>query len=105
MGGVRFGDWLVHLTASQSKDEASRLDDGIPANQAIPVPSLGNSTNGVIATLQSVAASQAIERDVISIGTRWDVTTGTALKFQIDDVDDKTQGDQKVFSVALQTVF
>jgi len=55
--------------------------------------------------LQAVAVSQVVERDVITIGTRWDVTTGTALKFQIDDVDDKNQGDQKVFSVALQAVF
>jgi hypothetical protein len=59
----------------------------------------------LIGALQAVAASQAIERDVITVGTRWDVTSGTALKFQIDDIDDENQGDQKVFSVALQTVF
>ncbi|MEN0038517.1 MAG: porin [Cellvibrio sp.] len=96
MGGVRFGDWLVHLTASQSKDDESHPEAGIPvAPQTAPL----------IGALQAVAASQAVDREVISIGTRWDVTTGTALKFQIDDVDDKNQGDQKVFSVALQTVF
>jgi hypothetical protein len=96
MGGVRFGEWLVHLTASQSKDEASHPEAGIPvAPQTAPL----------IGALQAVAASQAIERDVITVGTRWDVTSGTALKFQIDDVDDENQGDQKVFSVALQTVF
>jgi len=96
MGGVRFGDWLVHLTASQSKDEASHPEEGIPvAPQTAPL----------IGALQGVAASQVVERDVMSIGTRWDVTAGTALKFQIDDVDDKNEGDQKVFSVALQTVF
>jgi hypothetical protein len=96
MGGVRFGEWLVHLTASQSKDEASHPEAGIPvAPQTAPL----------IGALQAVAASQAIERDVITVGTRWDVTSGTALKFQIDDIDDENQGDQKVFSVALQTVF
>lgn len=96
MGGVRFGDWLVHLTASQSKDEASHPEAGIPvAPQTAPL----------IGALQAVANSQAVERDVISLGTRWDVTTGTALKFQLDDIDDENQGDQKVFSVALQTVF
>lgn len=96
MGGVRFGDWLVHLTASQSRDEESHPEEGIPvAPQTAPI----------IGALQAVAVSQVVERDVITIGTRWDVTTGTALKFQIDDVDDKNQGDQKVFSVALQTVF
>ena len=96
MGGVRFGDWLVHLTGSQSRDDASHPEAGIPVSQ---------QTAPLIGALQAVAESQAVDRDVVSIGTRWDVTTGTALKFQIDDVDDKNQGDQKVFSVALQTVF
>lgn len=96
MGGVRFGDWLVHLTGSQSRDDAAHPEAGIPVSQ---------QTAPLIGALQAVAESQAIDRDVVSIGTRWDVTTGTALKFQIDDVDDKNQGDQKVFSVALQTVF
>lgn len=96
MGGVRFGNWLVHLTGSQSRDEASHPEEGIPvAPQTAPL----------IGALQAVAASQVVERDVITVGARWDVTTGTALKFQVDDVDDKTAGDQKVFSVALQTVF
>ena len=96
MGGVRFGDWLIHLTASQSKDEASHPEDGIPvAPQTAPI----------IGALQAVAASQAIERDVITLGTRWDLTSGAALKFQIDDIDDEKYGDQKVFSVALQSVF
>lgn len=96
MGGVRFGNWLVHLTASQSRDEASQPEAGIPvAPQTAPI----------IGALKAVATSQAVERDVITLGTRWDVTSGTALKFQIDDVDDESEGDQKVFSVALQTVF
>jgi hypothetical protein len=52
------------------------------------------------------AAQQASERrDVLTLGVRWDVTSGTALKFQFDDVDDRTQGEQKVFSVAVQAVF
>lgn len=96
MGGVRFGNWLVHVTASQSKDEVQHPEAGIPAEP---------QTALVIGTLQALAQSQVVERDVITLGTRWDVTSGTALKFQVDDVDDKNQGDQKVFSVALQTVF
>lgn len=96
MGGVRFGDWLVHLTGSQSRDEASHPEQGIPVAQ---------QTAPLIGALQAIAGSQAIDRDVVSIGTRWDVTAGTALKLQIDDIDDKNQGDQKVLSVALQTVF
>ena len=102
MGGVRFGDWLVHATFSQSKDEVANPAAGIPANQVLP---LVGSTNFLIGTAQAIAQSQVVERDVITLGTRWDVTAGTALKFQIDDVDDETSGDQKVFSVALQTVF
>jgi hypothetical protein len=101
MVGVRAGSWLFHVTAAQAKDEANHPEAGIPANQALPV---FGSTNVLIGTLQAIAESQVEKRDVISIGTRWDVTAGTALKFQIDDVDDQ-DGDQKVFSVALQTVF
>jgi hypothetical protein len=101
MGGVRFGDWLVHLTYSQAKDEAAHPESGIPAGVALPVV---GSTNFLIGTLKAVAASQAETRNVVTLGTRWDVTSGTAVKFQIDDVDD-SEGDQKVFSVAVQTVF
>lgn len=96
MGGVRFGDWLIHLTGSQSRDEASHPEAGIPVSP---------QTAPLIGALQAVAASQVVERDVVTLGTRWDVTTGTAIKFQIDDVDDENQGDQQVYSVVLQTVF
>lgn len=96
MVGVRTGDWLFHLTAAQSKDEAVNLVEGIPV-----VP----QTAPLIGALNAIAAAQADERDVISLGTRWDVASGVALKLQIDDVDDKVRGDQKVYSVAVQTVF
>jgi hypothetical protein len=97
MGGVRFGDWLIHVTASTSKDEASQPELGIPVSPATAV---------LIGTIQAIAndPSQTIDRDVITLGTRWDLTSGTALKFQIDSVKDQV-GDQKVFSVAVQTVF
>lgn len=101
MAGVRAGSWLFHVTGSQAKDEATHPEAGIPANQSIPV---FGSTTVLIGTLQAIAESQVTERDVISLGVRWDVASSTALKFQIDDVDDQTS-DQKVFSVALQTVF
>lgn len=96
MVGVRTGDWLFHVTAAQSKDEAVNLVEGIPVAQ---------QTAQLIGTLNAIAAAQADERDVISLGTRWDVASGVALKLQIDDVDDKVRGDQKVYSVAVQTVF
>lgn len=111
MLGVRTGDWLFHVTASKAKDEATHPEAGIPANQPLPVV---GSTNVLIGTLQAIAKSQVVERDVITLGTRWDITTGTAIKFQIDDVDSPdtmlangstVSGQQKVFSVAVQTVF
>ena len=101
MVGVRTGEWLFHVTASEAKDEVSRPEQGLPAGQ--PDPLFGN-TSVIIGTLQAVARAQVVEREVMSLGTRWDVTTGTAIKFQYDDVDDEV-GDQKVYSVALQTVF
>lgn len=111
MAGVRAGDWLFHITASKAKDEVSHPEAGIPAGQALPVV---GSTDVLIRTLQAIAQSQVVERDVLTFGVRWDVTTGTALKFQFDDVDSPdvtlpdasvVSGQQKVFSVAVQTVF
>ena len=102
MGGVRAGDWLIHLTFSRSKDESSQPEAGIPSGVALPV--IG-STDVLIGTARAIAQAQVEKRDVITIGTRWDVTSSTALKFQIDDIDDDSKGDQKLFSVAIQTVF
>lgn len=100
MLGVRHGDWLFHITGSQSKDEASHPETGIP---------LAPSTAVLIGTLQGIAASQVVDREVLTLGTRWDFTSSAALKFQFDSVDDTAAGgvdsEQKVFSVALQTVF
>lgn len=106
MVGVRTGNWLFHVTGSQSNDEASHPESGIPANVALPVV---GSTNFLIANLKALAASQVVDRDVLTLGVRWDFTGSAALKLQFDRVDD-TQPDgvsrkQKVLSVALQTVF
>ncbi len=101
MLGVRAGEWLFHVTAIEARDEVSHPERGIPAGQTIPV--FGN-TNALIGMLEGIAKSQATDRDVISLGTRWDVASGTAIKFQFDDVDDRA-GDQKVYSFAVQTVF
>ncbi len=72
------------------------MSAGIPVN---------GMTAPLIGALDAVAATQVSRRDVISLGARWDVTSGTALKFQIDDVDNEQGPDQKVFAVALQAVF
>lgn len=102
MAGVRAGSWLFHVTASEAKDEATNPAAGITPNQAMPV--FGN-TSLLIGTLDAIAESQVTEREVVSLGVRWDVASSTALKFQLDDIDNKNAADQKVFSVALQTVF
>jgi len=106
MLGVRTGDWLFHITGSQSNDEASHPESSIPANVTLPVV---GSTNFLIANLKALAASQVVDRDVLTLGVRWDFTSSAALKLQYDDVDDTQPSGadrkQKVFSVALQTVF
>lgn len=95
MVGLRFGNFLFHVTGSQADDEIAALSAGIPASA---------QTAQLIGTLNAIAAARDVERDVITLGTRWDLASGTALKFQLDDVDD-VRGEQKVFSVALQSVF
>lgn len=102
MVGVRSGEFLYHITASKSDDEMSHPEAGIPAGVALPVV---GSTNYLIGVLKGAAAQESVNRDVFSLGVRWDVTSGTALKFQFDDVDDDAEGKQKVYSVAVQTVF
>ena len=102
MVGVRHGEWLFNITAQKAKDEVATPEAGIPAGVALPVV---GSTNLLIGTLQAVAKTQPVNRDVLSVGARWDFTEGTALKLQLDDVDDDSAGKQKVISVAVQTVF
>lgn len=95
MVGVRLGDFLFHVTGSKADDEIADLAAGIPVSE---------QTAPLIGTLQALAAARDVDREVISFGTRWDVSSGTALKLQVDDVDD-VKGEQKVLSVALQAVF
>lgn len=95
MVGIRLGDFLFHVTGSQADDEIADLSAGVPFSE---------QTAGLIGALDAIAAERDVDREVISFGTRWDVASGTALKFQFDDVDD-VNGEQKVYSVALQAVF
>lgn len=95
MVGLRLGDFLFHVTGSKAEDEIADLAAGIPASEQTAV---------LIGTLQGIAAARDVDREVVSVGTRWDVSSGTALKLQVDDVDD-AKGEQKVVSVALQAVF
>lgn len=102
MLGVRNGDFLYHITASKDDDEVAHPEAGIPSG--VVLPGVGSS-DVLIGILKSVASSQSISRNVLTLGVRWDITAGTALKFQFDDVDDDNRGKQKVYAVAVQTVF
>lgn len=95
MVGMRLGDFLIHVTGSQADDEVADLAAGIPVS---------DQTAPTIAALNGIAAARDVDREVLSVGVRWDVSSGSALKLQVDDVDD-VNGEQKVLSVALQAVF
>jgi hypothetical protein len=95
MVGMRWGDFLFHVTSAKSDDELADPAAGIPVN---------DQTAQLVGTIRAIAATRGEFRDTISFGTRWDVSSGVALKLQVDDVDD-INGEQKVFSVALQSVF
>ena len=96
MGGVRTGNWLFHVTTSKADDKRTRAENGLP----VIAP-----TAKLIGAIQTTTRGNISLRDVITLGARWDVADSTAIKFQFDDVDNWDIGDQKVLSVALQTVF
>jgi hypothetical protein len=95
MVGVRVSDFLFHVTGSKADDEIADLTGSIPVSA---------QTQPLIDGLNAAAAARDIDREVISYGVRWDVASGTALKLQLDDVDD-LNGEQKLLSAALQAVF
>ncbi len=95
MVGVRLGDFLVHVTGSKADDEIADLTSSIPQSA---------QTQPLIDGLNAATQARDVDREVLSLGARWDVASGTALKLQLDDVDDAA-GEQKVLSVALQAVF
>lgn len=95
MVGVRLGDFLFHVTGSKADDEIANLTSDIPQS---------TQTQPLIDGLNAAAQARDVDREVLSLGMRWDMTSGTALKLQVDDVDD-VKGEQKVLSVAVQAVF
>lgn len=106
MAGVRMGDFLVHVTASRADDEITEADStsGVPV---IP------QTAVLLGTIAALEEGQVTKRNVTSIGTRWDVTAGTAFKLELsnvrlgghDPLKTKDERSQKVLAVAVQTVF
>ncbi|HWV14534.1 MAG TPA: DNA topoisomerase IV [Cellvibrio sp.] len=106
MGGVRMGEFLVHVTAARAKDE---LPDSDPA--AGITPSMFNQP--LLDGVAEIRASGVTKRNVVTLGTRWDVTAGTALKLELSSVKlsghdpelTKAEREQKILAVALHTVF
>ena len=96
MAGVRAGSWLFHVTAGKADDKQAHPEAGLPA---IP------PTAQLVGAIKGATRDFIEFRDVLTLGARWDVAGSTAIKFQFDDVDNLDTGDQKVLSVALQTVF
>ncbi|EWH10446.1 hypothetical protein DS2_08243 [Catenovulum agarivorans DS-2] len=97
MVGVRTGDWLIHLTASKADDDASQISKGVAVTDQV--------SGTVKQLLDGLAADDPLTRDTVTLGARWDITAGTALKIQYSDVDTEGRAGQKVYAFALQTVF
>ncbi len=104
MLGYRYNDLVFHATQQKSDDSPRHPEQGIPADTALPG---GMNTDTLIGGIQKLAAKApiAIQRDVTTLGIRWDVTHKTALKLQVDSVDDQELGKQKVYAIAAQAVF
>ena len=104
MAGVRFGDFLVHVTKSRRRDEAADLSSGIPAGQANPV---FGDTDTLIGILDGLTEDQVSDTDAKTIGLRWDFTSSAAFKVEYTKQDDNRPSDNNVKLVrfAIQSVF
>ncbi|GAB1259243.1 hypothetical protein [Aurantivibrio plasticivorans] len=98
-GGYSFGDWMIHLTHSETDNEAPDLTSDIPV-----IPTV---TDGLIALIDGFTAATAIDQKTNSIGVRWDFTSGVAIKAEYSDIDaDNTPASSgNLFRVAIDAVF
>lgn len=103
MLGLRFGDFLIHVTGAEIEDEAADLASGIPVSAG---------TAPLIAGLNLVANQFVAESETVSVGLRWDFTSSAALKIQVDDITDNkidqpsdVDNDQRVIAFGISTVF
>ncbi|MCC5855519.1 MAG: hypothetical protein JJU10_07580 [Idiomarina sp.] len=94
--GKRFGAITVHGTLEQTRDQAASPQSGIPAG--FP-PELFLGVEGLV-------ESQVSRVNYTSLGLRYDITAGVALKFDVTKADNKrTNTDATLVSFAIQTVF
>lgn len=91
--GKRFGSWMPHVTYAGSRDKAVNFDfDNVPAPLAMGVTQLSTSSRQW--------------SDSWSLGARYDMRPGVALKFDLSHIDDDAFNRRSnVVSVAIQTVF
>lgn len=94
MVGMRFGDVLLHVTKAEAKDEAADLTKNLPGALSTLSPILNGVANELVD-----------EHETLTVGLRWDFSTSTAFKFQVDSMKDYEPDDQKLISFAVQTVF
>jgi hypothetical protein len=115
-GGYRLNKLTPYATYSRTRVDV-RSEPGVPLAGLPPqLAGLGAAINGVVASLASVDSSQ----QTYSVGMRWDVASGIALKAQYDyvDLDSGSQGmlanlqpgfvpggDLNVFSLSLDFMF
>ncbi|GAB1259241.1 porin [Aurantivibrio plasticivorans] len=98
-GGYRFGDWMVHLTHSESDQDAADLSSKIPL-----IPTV---TDGLIAAVDGVTGFYEIEKETDSLGVRWNFSPGVAFKAEYADteVTDNPSRSGKVLRFAIDAVF
>lgn len=99
MGGVRFGDFLVHYTWAERDDSAPELSTGMPTSGAAAPLTAG---------VNAVAASLVQLSEQNTIGLRWDFTTSTAFKIEYTMQEDDKPGlvhDVNLLRFGVQSVF
>lgn len=83
-GGYRHGHFTPYMTLSGVRVRSNTSDPGLPlAGLSAP---LAATASGLNAGLNNLLGRTGAQRSV-SLGTRWDVATNTALKVQFDHLD------------------
>lgn len=96
----RFDEWTPYISFEHRKDEN---DDDYSAGLP-PAIDLGGGPIYVQATYQATLLSQESERDVVSVGARYNFHPSAALKLDYTKRDTQTS-DASVFSVGVDLVF
>lgn len=91
--GKRIGNWTPHITYAGTRDQAASIE-----TSALPEP--------LNTAVHSFVSGNAQRSNMTSVGVRYDLRPGVALKFDLTHVDDKAFDNRSnVVSFAVQTVF